>query len=114
MDKSSETGKVLIRVHKSNGAAAAGTALTEIATGGDADSPQVACFGPYITAASEGVIASKYWPITAQAPCIFDFNQLIGRPFKVVGGKGIAVTVDTVHMSATAASLFTVTLEGEE
>ena len=71
IDLSSETGKVLCKVHKSDGNAAAGTALTEVTTGGDADSFGLAAFGAYITAASEGVVAAKHWPVTAQSPVCF-------------------------------------------
>jgi len=112
----SETGKSLIEVVKHDGASTGTTALTPIAIGGDSDAISAAGFevtgGALGGMATKLVIAARYWPITSQSSCVFDFGQLLGRPLKIKGGDGVLVRF-TGPTGATT-SLYTITFAGEE
>ena len=55
-------------------------------------------------------VASKYWPVTSQSPCVFDFSSMIGRPLKINGDDGILVTFKGTGTGAK----YVITFEGEE
>jgi hypothetical protein len=111
----SDTGKALIIIYKHDGATAGGNTLTPIATDGGTDALSVVG-KDYSTAsaltgmANRVVVASKYWPVTSQAQCVFDFNALIGRPLKINGGDGVLVDFDGTGTNAD----YVVNFEGEE
>ena len=110
-----DTGNADIRILRHDATTTGGVALTAISTGGDADTPQVV--GKEISSgvdldgmANKKQIAAKYWPVTSQSACVFDFNQMIGRPMKINGGKGILVQFKGAGTNAK----YTITFEGEE
>lgn len=115
INASSDTGNADIRILRHDASTTGGVALTAISTGGDADTPQVV--GKEISSGSDlgGManpkqIAAKYWPVTSQSACVFDFNQMIGRPMKINGGKGILVQFKGTGTNAK----YVITFEGEE
>ena len=113
-DLGSETGKALIEVAQCTPApVTGGSELTEVATGGDSDTPTVESREePTGGISGQVVVSEKFWPITAQSSCIFDFSALIGRPLKINGGGCLLVRF-TGPAGATN-SKYTVVVKGEE
>ena len=111
----SDTGNADIRILRHDGDTTGTDALVAISTGGDADDPQVGGFDYSGTNDLGGMlnqkqIAAKYWPVTSQSPCVFDFNQMVGRPLKINGDKGILVQFKGPGTNAK----YVITFEGEE
>ena len=111
----SDTGNADIRILRHDGDTTGTDALVAISTGGDADDPQVGGFDYSGTNDLGGMlnqkqIAAKYWPVTSQSPCIFDFNQMVGWPLKINGDKGILVQFKGPGTNAK----YVITFEGEE
>jgi hypothetical protein len=110
-----DTGNADIRILKHDGDTTGTDALVAISTGGDADTPQVGGFdnsedNSFYGMANQKQVAAKYWPVTSQSACVFDFNQMIGRPLKINGGDGILVQFKGAGTNAK----YVITFEGEE
>ena len=111
----SDTGNADIRILKHDGLTTGTDALVAISTGGDADVPKVGGFdnsedNSFYGMANQKQVAAKYWPVTSQSACVFDFNQMVGRPLKINGGDGILVQFKGAGTNAK----YVITFEGEE